>query len=162
MKPGADAPRANLFLDEMEVGDRFESKGMTLGEADIVGFAREWDPQPFHVDAEAARRSHFGGLIASGFQTMVVAFRVLYQTGFLVDANLGGPGIDELRWIKPVRPGDTLRASAVVKEIVPSRSKPDRGTLRLAVEARNQAGETVMTATLVIVALRQRGAQPAY
>lgn len=162
MKPADDAPRANLFLDEMEIGDRFESKGMTLGEADIVGFAREWDPQPFHIDAEAAAKSHFGGLIASGFQTLAVAFRLLYQTGFLIDANLGGPGIDELRWLKAVRPGDTLRAIAVVKEIVPSRSKPDRGILKLAIEARNQAGEIVMTATLIILALRRRGAQPAY
>ena len=162
MRPEPGAPRANLFLDELEVGDRFESKGMTLAEADIVCFAREWDPQPFHVDAEAARRSHFGGLIASGFHTLAVAFRLLYQTGFLVDANLGGPGIDELRWLKPVRPGDTLRASAEVREIVPSRSKPDRGTLRMGIEARNQAGDVVMTATLVVVALRRRGAQPAY
>lgn len=162
MKPEAGAPRANLFLDELEVGDRFESKGMTLSEADIVGFARSWDPQPFHIDAEAARRSHFGGLIASGFQTVAVAFRLLYQTGFMVDANLGGPGMDELRWLKPVRPGDTLRASAVVKEITPSRSKPDRGVLKMALEARNQSGDVVMTATLVIIALRRRGAQPAY
>jgi acyl dehydratase len=136
MRPEAQAPRANLFLDELEIGDRFESKGMTLTEADIVGFARDWDPQPFHVDAEAAAGSHFGGLIASGFHTLALAFRMFYQTGAIIDANMGGPGIDELRWVAPVRPGDTLRVTAEVKEIVPSRSKPDRGLLRLGFVAR--------------------------
>ena len=162
MRPEAQAPRANLFLDELEIGDRFESKGMTLTEADIVGFARDWDPQPFHVDAEAAAGSHFGGLIASGFHTLALAFRMFYQTGAIIDANMGGPGIDELRWVAPVRPGDTLRVMAEVKEIVPSRSKPDRGLLRLGFVARNQRGESVMTATRMIMMRRRRGDAPAY
>ncbi len=149
--------RTNLFLDDMTVGDRFESRGMTLTEADIVAFARAWDPQPFHIDAEAAKASSFGGLIASGFHTLSAAFRVLYQTGFLVDASLGGPGVDELRWTAPVRPGDTLRSVATVKEIAPSRSKPDRGILRLGVEALNQRGETVMTCTFIILVKRRPG-----
>ena len=149
--------RTNLFLDDLAPGDRFESRGMTLTEADIITFARAWDPQPFHIDAEAARESPFGGLIASGFQTLAAAFRVLYQTGFLVDASLGGPGIDELRWTAPVRPGDTLSTIATVKEVTPSRSKPDRGVLRLGVEARNQRGETVMTCTFIILVKRRPG-----
>jgi acyl dehydratase len=148
--------RANLFLDEMKVGERFESRGLTLTEADIVAFAREWDPQPFHIDAEAASRSPFGGLIASGFQTLAAGFRVLYQTGFLVDASLGGPGIDDLRWTAPVRPGDTLRTAATVQAIQPSRSKPDRGVLRLGVEVMNQRGGTVMTCTFIILVRRRR------
>jgi acyl dehydratase len=130
---------------------------MTLTEADIIDFARAWDPQPFHIDAEAARASPFGGLIASGFQTLAAGFRVLYQTGFLVDASLGGPGIDELRWTAPVRPGDTLSTIATVKEVTPSRSKPDRGVLRLGVEARNQRGETVMTCIFIILVKRRPG-----
>jgi acyl dehydratase len=162
MNPAQDAPRRNLFLDELAVGDRFESKGMTLTEADIVGFAREWDPQPFHIDAEAATKSHFGGLIASGFQTLALAFRMFYQTGVIVDANLGGPGIDELRWLMPVRPGDTLRVMAEVKEIVPSRSKPDRGLLRIGFSVANQRAETVMTATLMVMMRRRRGEVPGY
>ena len=149
--------RTNLFLDDLAPGDRFESGGMTLSEADIVSFARAWDPQPFHIDAEAARASPYGGLIASGFQTLAAAFRVLYQTGFLVDASLGGPGIDELRWTAPVRPGDTLSTLATVKEVTPSRSKPDRGVLRLGVEARNQRGETVMSCTFIILVRRRPG-----
>ncbi|MFO0294282.1 MAG: acyl dehydratase, partial [Rhodospirillales bacterium] len=83
-------------------------------------------------------------------------------TGAIIDANMGGPGIDELRWVAPVRPGDTLRVTAEVKEIVPSRSKPDRGLLRLGFVARNQRGESVMTATLMIMMRRRRGDAPAY
>lgn len=147
--------RANLFLDDFRVGDRFASKGMTLTEADIIGFARSWDPQPFHIDAEAARQSHFGGIIASGFQTLAASFRMLYQTGFLADANLGGPGMDELRWLKPVRSGDTIRCIAEVKEIVPSRSKPDRGVLKLAAQSVNQRSEIVMTVTLIVMVARR-------
>lgn len=149
--------RTNLYLDELKVGDRFESKGMTLTEADIIGFARVWDPQPFHIDAEAARKTHFGGVIASGFQTLAATFRMLYQTGYVIDANLGGPGMDEVRWLMPVRPGDTLRAVAEVKEVTPSRSKPDRGVLKLAVSSFNQRDEIVMTVTLIIMVLRKPG-----
>lgn len=162
MSAASGPARANLFLDELAIGDRFESKGMTLTEADIVGFARQWDPQPFHIDADAAGRSHFGGLIASGFQTLAVAFRLFYQTGVIVDANMGGPGIDELRWLIPVRPGDTLRVAAEVRDIVPSRSKPDRGLLRLGLSASNQRGEVVMTATLLVMLRRQRDGAPRY
>lgn len=147
--------RANLFLDDFVIGERFESKGMTLTEADIIGFARSWDPQPFHIDAEAARASHFGGIIASGFQTLAATFRMLYQTGFLVDANLGGPGMDEIRWLRPVKAGDTIRGVAEVKEVTPSRSKPDRGVLKLAARSVNQHGETVMTVTFIIMVARR-------
>ena len=149
------AARANLFLDDFKVGDVFDSKGMTLTEADIIGFARVWDPQPFHIDAESARAGHFGGIIASGFQTLAATFRMLYQTGFLVDANLGGPGMDEIRWLKPVNAGDTIRGRASVKEVTPSRSKPDRGILKLACETLNQRDEIVMTATLIIMVARR-------
>jgi acyl dehydratase len=162
MTAASGLPRANLFLDDLTVGDRFESKGMTLTEADIVDFARQWDPQPFHIDSEAAGRSHFGGLIASGFQTLAVAFRMFYQTGVIVDANMGGPGVDELRWLLPVRPGDTLRVAAEVKEIVPSRSKPDRGLLKLGLAASNQRGDVVMTATLLVMMRRQQDGAPSY
>ncbi|MBL8702278.1 MAG: MaoC family dehydratase [Alphaproteobacteria bacterium] len=134
---------------------------MTLTEADIIGFARVWDPQPFHIDAEAARTGHFGGIIASGFQTLAVTFRMLYQAGFLSDANLGGPGMDELRWLKPVRPGDTLYARSTVKEVTPSRSKPDRGIVKFAAETRNQHGDVVMTVTFIVMVARRAAARPA-
>lgn len=150
------ARRYDLHLDDLKVGDRFESGGYTLTEADIIDFALKYDPQPFHIDVEAAKKTPYEGLIASGFQTLALGFRVLYATGWLTSANLGGIGIDELRWLKPVRPGDTLRTATIVKEIVPSRSKPDRGVLKHDVIVTNQRGETVLTAIFIIVAKRRR------
>jgi acyl dehydratase len=147
--------KTNNYLDDLEKGDRFESRGYTFTESSIVDFAFLYDPQPFHIDAPAAEASHFGGLIASGFHTLSVAFRLVYQTGFVRDASMGGPGMDELRWLKPVRPGDTLRCSAEVLEVSPSRSKPDRGILKLALAARNQMEETLMTVTFIILLKRK-------
>jgi len=151
------AARYDLYLDDLKVGDRFESaSGYTVTEADIIGFALQYDPQPFHIDAEAAKQTPFGGLIASGFQTLAAGFRALYSTGVITSANLGGIGIDDLRWLKPVRPGDTLRTATVIKEILPSKSKPDRGVLKHDVIISNQRGETVLTGTFVILMKRQR------
>ena len=150
--------KTNNYLDDLKKGDRFDSGGYTFTESSIVDFAFLYDPQPFHIDATAAAASHFGGLIASGFHTLAVAFRLIYQTGFVRDASMGGPGMDELRWLKPVRPGDTLRCSAEVLEVSPSRSKPDRGILKLALAARNQADETVMTVTFIILLKRKPAA----
>ena len=149
--------RHDLYLDDLTVGDRFESPfGYTVTEADIVSFALQYDPQPFHIDAEAAKQTPFGGLIASGFQTLAAGFRALYSSGVITSANLGGIGIDELRWLKPVRPGDTLRTVTIVKEIAPSKSKPDRGVLKHEVIVTNQRGEAVVTGTFVILMKRKR------
>jgi acyl dehydratase len=145
----------DLYFDDVTIGRRFESQGLTLTEADIIDIALRFDPQPFHIDVEAAKASHFGGIIASGFHTMAVTWRMLYQTGFLVSANLGGPGIDELRWVKPVYAGDTLRATATVREATASKSKPDRGILKLDVATLNQRNETVMTAIFLIMVKRR-------
>ena len=150
--------RYDVHLDDLKVGDRLESGGYTLTEADIIDFALKYDPQPFHIDAEAAKHTPFGGVIASGFQTLALGFRVLYATGWLTSANLGGIGIDELRWLKPVRPGDTLRTVTIVKEITPSKSKPDRGVLKHEVIVLNQRGEQVLTGIFIIVAKRRRAA----
>jgi len=153
----SERPRHDLYLDDLKIGDRFESaSGYTVTEADIIGFALQYDPQPFHIDAEAAKQTPFGGLIASGFQTLAAGFRALYSTGVITSANLGGIGIDELRWLKPVRPGDTLRTATVIKEIVPSKSKPDRGVLKHDVIVSNQRGEVVLTGTFVILMKRKR------
>jgi acyl dehydratase len=158
--PSERGGRHDLYLDELKIGDRFESPtGYTVTEADIIGFALQYDPQPFHIDAEAAKRTPFGGLIASGFQTLAAGFRALYSSGAISSANLGGIGIDELRWLKPVRPGDTLRTATIVKEIAPSKSKPDRGVLKHDVIVTNQRGETVLTGTFVILMKRQRDAR---
>jgi acyl dehydratase len=134
-----------LYLEDFAPGQVRESPPRTLTKAEIVAFAREYDPQPFHLDEAAGTRSVFGGLIASGWQTVGIMMRLMWDT-FLADtASLGSPGCDEIRWLKPVRPGDTLRARFTVTEVAPSRSKPDRGIVRTFSEILNQHGEVVMT-----------------
>jgi acyl dehydratase len=145
----------DFYLDDFKPGDTFDSPhGYTFTDADIIQFAHRYDPQVFHLDVEAAKGSIFGGLIASGFQTLAATFRLVHAIGFL-GHNMGGPGMDELRWLKPVRPGDTLRATAEIVEVTPSRSKPDRGALKYKVAAVNQKGETVMTALITSLILRR-------
>ncbi len=134
-----------MFLDDLPEGYRFDTGSRTLSEADILAFAREHDPQPFHLDREAAEATHFGGLIASGFHTLLTAFALTLEADIWNEASLGSPGMDKLRWLKPVRPGDTLRVSAEVRSSTPSGSRPDRGRAVIAYAVLNQKGETVMT-----------------
>ena len=142
-------------FDEFQIGERFSSPGITVSETQILDFALIYDPQPFHIDKEAAAASTYGGLIASGFQTLALGFRAFYQAGVINDCSLGSPGLDELRWLKPVRPGDSLHAETVVTSKRASRSKPDRGILHMDWEIKNQAGDVVMTFTGVHL-LRRR------
>lgn len=136
-----------LYFEDFTPGRRFLSPGCTLTEAEIVSFGLTYDPQPFHIDKEAAKATHFGGLIASGFQTLALGFRLFYQTGAIAGCSLGGGGVDALRWTAPVRPGDTLRVDVEVVEQTPSQSRPDRGRVRMAYALLNQRGETVATWT---------------
>lgn len=131
------------YLDDFTVGEVFKTPGVTLTEGEIVHFALQYDPQPFHLDAEAAAASLYGGLIASGFQTISLAFRLFIQNGMLRESSMGSPGMDELRWFAPVRPGDTLHTEVEVKDIRPSSSKPDRGIAKFLYRAVNQRGEVV-------------------
>ncbi len=133
------------YFDDFSVGERFITRGVTLTESMIIGFAMTYDPQPFHIDVEAARQSNYGGLIASGFQTLALGFRMVLETGIFRVASMGSPGFDELRWLKPVRPGDTLHTEIEVREKTPSRSKPDRGILRIAYRIKNQKEEEVLS-----------------
>ena len=133
------------YFDDFAVGERFVTRGVTLTESGIIGFAMTYDPQPFHIDVEAAAQSNYGGLIASGFQTLALGFRMVLETGIFRDASMGSPGFDELRWLRPARPGDTLHTELEVKEKTPSRSKPDRGILRIAYRVKNQKDEEVLT-----------------
>jgi acyl dehydratase len=132
-------------FDDFEPGRVYELGSTTVSEEDILSFARQFDPQPFHVDPEAAKESVFGGLIASGWHTGAMWMR-LY-----VDAMLGGPtsqgspGIEELRWLAPVRPGDTLHGRLTVLDATPSSRRPDRGTVRIRGEMMNQDGVTVLS-----------------
>ena len=133
------------YWEDIKEGEVVELGSRTLDKERMVAFAREFDPQPFHTDEKAAEASIWGGLIASGWLTGSVLMRIFYD-GYLKDtASLGSPGIDELRWLKPVRPGDTLTGRFTVLESVASRSKPDRGIVRSLMEVVNQHGEVVMT-----------------
>jgi acyl dehydratase len=133
------------YLDDFAEGERFVTPGITVTESEIIDFALKYDPQSFHLDANAAADSLYGGLIASGFHTLSLCFRLFIQSGILASCSMGSPGIDELRWLAPVRPGDTLHSEVEVLEVKPSRSKPDRGILRLKYAAMNQHGEPVLT-----------------
>jgi len=133
------------YWEDIKEGDVVELGSRTMEKDRMVAFAREFDPQPFHTDEKAAEASIWGGLIASGWLTGSVLMRIFYD-GYLKDtAGLGSPGIDELRWLKPVRPGDTLTVRLTVLETAASRSKPDRGIVRSLMEVVNQHGEIVMT-----------------
>jgi acyl dehydratase len=134
-----------LYFEDFPPGDVRESAPRAVTRDEIVAFARAFDPQPFHVDEAAARRSIYGGLLASGWHTCAIYMRLLWDTFLKDTASLGSPGMDEIRWIRPVRPGDTLRLRFTVVEAIPSRSKPDRGIVRSVSEVFNQHGETVMT-----------------
>ncbi|MGY1710596.1 MaoC family dehydratase [Geodermatophilus sp. SYSU D00758] len=112
---------------------------------DVVDFGRRFDPQPFHVDAEAAAAGPFGGLIASGWHTCALMMRLFADEYLSPASSLGSPGVDELRWRAPVRPGDELTLRTTVEEARPSRSKPDRGLLRTRVELANGAGDVVLS-----------------
>jgi len=134
-----------IHLDDLAPGQIHHLGRHTLGRDEIVAFARAWDPQPFHLDEAAADASIYGGLIASGWLTVCVFMR-LFVDGLLGRAAaMGSPGIDELRWLKPVRPGDTLEARLEILEVRPSRSKPDRGIVRLRSVMVNQHQEEVLS-----------------
>ena len=135
----------------LEVGDA------PVDEAEVLEFARRYDPQPFHVDPEAAARSVFGGLIASGFHTCGLMMRMLAEHYLDPQSSLGSPGIDELRWLVPVRPGDRLRLRITVVEARPSRSKPDRGMVTSRLAVLNQDNAPVMTMTAMNLVLRRPG-----
>ncbi|MBL8439359.1 MAG: MaoC family dehydratase [Zoogloeaceae bacterium] len=133
------------YLDDLVEGQTFKTNGLTLTEGEIIEFAWRYDPQPFHLDVQAAARSPYGGLIASGFHSLGVCFRLFIQSGIFLESSIGSPGIDELRWLAPVRPNDTLHCEVEVLEVRPSKSKPDRGIARLKYQAKNQRQEAVLT-----------------
>jgi acyl dehydratase len=134
-----------LCWEDFAPGQVFEHGPRVLGEDEIVRFAREWDPQRYHTDPEAAKATPFGGLIASGWQSCGVAMRLMCDAYLLETSCVGSPGIDEIRFLKPVRPGDALHFRATVLESVASRSRPDRGTITFRWELLNQRGDTVLS-----------------
>ena len=136
-----------LYFEDLRVGQVVDLGRITVEEEDILAFARQWDPQPFHVDPEAAKESVFGGLIASGWHTGAMWMRLYVDSLLDGAASMGSPGIEELRWLAPVRPGDTLNGSLTVLETTPSERRPDRGTVRIRGEMVNQDGVVVLSMT---------------
>jgi len=135
------------YFEDYTPGAVYEYGYVTVSEADILDFARAFDPQPIHVNPEFAARGPFGGLIASGWHTAGIMMRILVDHYLSQVASLASPGIDELRWPAPVRPGDSLRLRATIVEARRSRSKPDRGLVRTQAELINQNDQVVLTLT---------------
>ena len=132
------------YFEDFPLGQRFDAGTVSVSEDEIIAFARQYDPQPFHVDPVAARASIYGGLIASGWHTIALSMRLLIDHVFGHGGSMGSPGVDQIRWTRPVRPGDTLSVSTTVIEARLSRSKPDRGVMRFRVDVHNQHAEPVM------------------
>jgi acyl dehydratase len=150
-------PIDKRYLEDYEPGAVYEFGSVVVEEEEIIAFAKRYDPQVFHTDPAAARKTVFGGLVASGWHTAALAMRMLVDHYVSHVACLGSPGADELRWLKPVRPGDTLSLRVTVLKVKRSRSKPDRGVVRSFVEVLNQAREVVMTRQAVGIMLCRTG-----
>jgi acyl dehydratase len=144
MRDDAMAQTAPLYLEDLAVGQTYRSGTIEVDPVRVKAFAAEFDPQPFHLDEEAAGASFFGGLVASGWHTAALTMRLMVQSDLKIAGGLIGAGIEELRWPRPVRPGDTLRVENEVLEVVPSRTRPDRGIVRVRSTTLNQDGEPVM------------------
>lgn len=136
---------ATLYWEDFVVGDTLEMGSHTFELGEIVAFARLYDPQPMHVDAEAARKSFFGGVIASGWHTCAIGMRLAVDSYINAGVSLGSPGVDNIRWPNPVRPGDTIDYRRVVLASRASASRPGVGLVQVRIEGTNQRGETVMT-----------------
>jgi acyl dehydratase len=143
-----------LYLDDLQVGQRFSSGSHAMDAAQIKAFAAQFDPQPFHLDEDAAKGSLFGGLAASGWHTAAITMRLLVEGGAPIAGGIIGAG-GEIAWPKPTRPGDILQVESEVLEIVPSRSRPDRGRVMFRNETRNQHGDVVQVMTVGLVVPRR-------
>ena len=131
-----------LYLEDFHVGQRFTSATHVMDAEEIKAFARRFDPQPFHLDEAAAKETFFGGLVASGWHTAAVTMRLQVESGLPIAGGMIGIG-GEMSWPRPTRPGDILRVVSEILEVTPSRSRPDRGTVRARSETRNQRDEVV-------------------
>ncbi len=153
MNKQTDTPNG-LYLEDLWVGQRFSSGFYKMDESGIKKFAAEFDPQPFHLDEAAAQASIFRGLAASGWHTAAASMLLLVTGGLPLANGLIGLG-GEIAWLKPVRPGDTLRVESEIVEIVPSRSKPDRGVVRVKSTMSNQSGEQVFVFTAKVLVFKR-------
>lgn len=147
-----------IYFEDFTVGDVAQMGSYDVTREEVIDFATRYDPQPFHLSDEAAAKTHFGRLAASGWHTTAMTMAVIAR--YVVkqeQAGLGSPGIDALRWLKPVYPGDTISVSSKVVEVTPSRSKPHIGSVRGETTVTNQLGEAVMTYTSIVLMRRRPG-----
>ena len=145
-----------IYFEDLQLGQERTYGSVEVTREEVIDFARKYDPQPFHLSDEAAAQTHFGRLAASGWHSCALAMGVIARA--VVDeeqAGLGSPGLDELRWLKPVYPGDTLTVHSTVLDKTPSRSKPDLGSFRTRTRVTNQHGVDVLTFTSIVLIRRQ-------
>ena len=145
---------AGLYLDDFQVGQRFQSGTASVDEEQIRTFAQQFDPQPFHLDAAAGKSSFFGGLVASGWHTAAITMRLLVESGLPISSGIIGAG-GEITWPSPVRPGATLHVESEILEVRPSRSRPDRGIVTVRSETRNQVSVVVQVLVAKLVVPRR-------
>ena len=147
-----------IYFEDLEVGGETDYGSYEVTRDEVLEFARKYDPQPFHLSDDAAAKTYFGRLAASGWHTCAMTMAVLVRhMGQAPQAGLGSPGVDELRWLKPVYPGDTLHVRGEVLEKTPSRSKPDIGSFRTRTTVTNQHDEPVMRFTSIVLIQRRPG-----
>jgi acyl dehydratase len=148
---------AERFFEDFQVGQKFRSGTTTVTAEGIKSFAAEFDPQPFHLDEDEARRSFFGALAASGWHTAAMVMRMIVESDLRPAGGTIGAGVEDLRWPRAVRPGDVLHVEGEVLEVRASRSRPDLGIVKIRATALNQAGEPVQISTPVLMVRRQPG-----
>jgi acyl dehydratase len=155
---GFEVPIDQRYFEDYRPGTVHRYGAVTVDQAEVIAFATKFDPQDIHVDPKAAARGPFGGLIASGWHTAAMMMRLFADHYLSKVASLASPGVDELRWTRPVRPGDTLTIRVTVLEANVSRSKPDRGVVRTLIEVLNQSGDLVMSCKAINLLRRRDGA----
>ncbi len=153
MNSARDTVAAERWFEDYCAGSVHEVGSVRVDKDEVIEFARRYDPQAFHIDEDAAKRTMFGGLIASGWHTAGLMMRLLADNFLPKKASLGAPAVDALRWHLPVRPGDVLSIRVTVLETRRSRSKPDRGVMRTGIEVTNQRGEVAMSLTAINILL---------
>jgi len=145
-----------IYLEDLEVGQKTYFGSTDVTREEVIAFAERYDPQPFHLSDEAAAKTHFGRLAASGWHTCAMVMGVIARHVVETEqAGLGSPGVDELRWLKPVFPGDTLHVESTIVEVKPSRSKPEIGSFHSATTVTNQDGAPVLTFTSIVLMRRR-------
>jgi acyl dehydratase len=152
------AEKATLYLEDLRIAQRFVSGAHQIDEEQIRAFAKQFDPQPFHLDAKAAKSTFFGELVASGWHTAAITMRLLVESGLPIAGGLIGAGA-EITWPRPVRPGAVLHVESEILEMRPSRSRLDRGLVTIRSETRNQIGEVVQVLVAKLVVPRRPGAE---